>query len=135
MSRKISQHNQTITCAWLRKEVKTWVIILGSMNRGNRSTANRESDVNALAGVRSPPSKVNNPNEITVTTTGMLFSKNPLHWKTRERVREKQKPENGWSHDFGYAHKTENMILMIHITPCKVPTSVINCSFWWHANN
>jgi len=49
------------------------------MKRGNRSTANRESDVKALAGVKSPPSKVNTPNEITVTKTGMLFSINELH--------------------------------------------------------
>lgn len=58
------------------------------MNRGNRSTANRESDVNALAGVRSPPSKVNIPNEITVTTTGMLFSIKLLNCKTREKGQE-----------------------------------------------
>lgn len=49
------------------------------MKRGNRSTANRESDVKALAGVKSPPSKVKTPNEITVTKTGMLFSINELH--------------------------------------------------------
>lgn len=49
------------------------------MKRGNRSTENRESDVKALAGVRSPPSKVNTPNVITVTKTGMLFRINPLH--------------------------------------------------------
>jgi hypothetical protein len=48
-------------------------------------------EVNALAGVRSPPSKVNIPNEITVTTTGKLFSINPLHCKTRERVRKMKK--------------------------------------------
>ena len=61
---------------------RTWVIILGSINRGNRRTANRESDVNALAGVRSPPSRVNIPNEITITTTGMLFSIKTLNCKT-----------------------------------------------------
>jgi len=49
--------------------------------RGNRSTANRESDVKALAGVKSPPSNVNTPNEITVTKTGMEFSINELHCK------------------------------------------------------
>ena len=49
------------------------------MKRGNRSTTNRESDVKALAGVKSPPSNVNTPNEITVTKTGMLFSINELH--------------------------------------------------------
>lgn len=43
------------------------------MNRGKRKTANNESDVNALAGVRFPPSKEYTPNDITVTTTGMLF--------------------------------------------------------------
>lgn len=49
------------------------------MNRGNRRTANRESDVKALAGVKSPPSKVKTPKEITVTKTGMLFRINELH--------------------------------------------------------
>lgn len=49
------------------------------MKRGNRSTENRESDVKALAGVKSPPSKVNTPNEITVTKTGMLFSINEFN--------------------------------------------------------
>lgn len=56
------------------------------MNRGKRSTANKESDVNALAGVRSPPSKVNIPNEITVTTTGILLSIKPLHCKIRRKI-------------------------------------------------
>ena len=51
------------------------------MFKGNRSTANRESDVNALAGVKSPPSKVNAPNEVTVTITGMLFRMKLLHCK------------------------------------------------------
>lgn len=55
--------------------------MFGSMNKGKRRTAKRERDVNALAGVKSPPSKVNMPNEITVTTTGMLFSIKPLHCK------------------------------------------------------
>ena len=57
------------------------------MNRGNRRIANRDSDVNALAGVRFPPSKVNNPKETTVTTTGMLFSINPLNCKISKRIR------------------------------------------------
>lgn len=52
----------------------TCVIILGSMNRGNLRTANSDRDVNALAGVRFPPSRVNIPNEITITTTGILLS-------------------------------------------------------------
>lgn len=51
------------------------------MKRGNRNTANKERDVNALEGVRSPPSKVKTPNEMTVTKTGMLFRINPLHCK------------------------------------------------------
>jgi len=55
------------------------------MKRGNRRTANRESDVKALAGVRSPPSKVKTPNVITVTKTGMLFSINPLHCRKRSQ--------------------------------------------------
>ena len=49
------------------------------MYKGYRSIAKRESDVNALAGVRSPPSKVNDPNEVTVTIIGMLFSMKVLH--------------------------------------------------------
>ena len=68
----------------IKKEDKTSVIILGSMKRGKRSTANRDRDVNALAGVRFPPSKVYIPNEITVTITGMLFSMKLLHYKTRK---------------------------------------------------
>ena len=65
--------------------------MLGSMNKGKRSTAKRERDVNALAGVKSPPSKVNKPNETTVTTTGMLFSIKLLHCKARDRIRRKEK--------------------------------------------
>lgn len=57
------------------------------MKRGKRSTANKESDVNALAGVRFPPSKVNIPNEITVTKTGMLLRMNPFNCKTKSRRR------------------------------------------------
>lgn len=53
------------------------------MNRGKRSTAKRESDVNALAGVRSPPSNVNTPNETIVTRTGMLFSMNIFNCKKK----------------------------------------------------
>lgn len=44
------------------------------MKSGKRNTANNESDVKALAGVNSPPSNVNNPNETTITTTGILFN-------------------------------------------------------------
>jgi hypothetical protein len=77
------------------------------MNKGQRSTANREREVNALAGVRSPPSKVNIPNEITVTTTGMLFSINPLHCKTRERVRKMKKIAWTWSQDFNIIHRED----------------------------
>lgn len=44
------------------------------MKSGKRSTANKERDVKALAGVRSPPSKVNTPNETTITKTGILFN-------------------------------------------------------------
>lgn len=62
-----------------RKSCQTWVNKLGSMLRGYRSIENRESDVNALAGVKSPPSKVNAPNEIAVTKAGMLFSKKLLN--------------------------------------------------------
>ena len=54
------------------------------MKRGKRSTANKESDVNALAGVKFPPSNVNIPKDITVTKTGMLFSMNPLHCKQKK---------------------------------------------------
>lgn len=52
------------------------------MFKGNRRTAKRESEVNARAGVKSPPSKVNVPNETTVTITGMLFNMKLLHCKT-----------------------------------------------------
>lgn len=61
------------------------------MFRGIRSNANRESDVNALAGVKPPPSKVNVPNETTVTTTGMLFSMKLLNCKKRQLVKKNEK--------------------------------------------
>lgn len=56
------------------------------MNRGNRSTANSEIEVKALAGVKFPPSKVNMPNEMTVTTTGMLFRMKPFNCQMRETL-------------------------------------------------
>lgn len=65
--------------------------MLGSMNRGKRSTAKRERDVNALAGVRSPPSNVNTPNETIVTRTGMLFSMNIFNCKAKARSSTSQK--------------------------------------------
>lgn len=43
------------------------------MKSGKRNTANKDRAVNALAGVRSPPSRENTPNDITITTTGILF--------------------------------------------------------------
>ena len=67
------------------EEGETWVIKFGSMFRGKRSTANRESDVKALAGVNSPPRRVKHPNEITVTRTGMLFRIKVLHCKVGKR--------------------------------------------------
>jgi hypothetical protein len=45
--------------------------------------------VNALAGVNSPPSKVNIPKEVTVTRTGMLFSINLFSCNRRKIVRKK----------------------------------------------
>lgn len=57
--------------------------MLGSIIRGNRSTANNESDVNALAGVKSPPKAVNNPKAVTVTKTGMLFSMKLFNCKNK----------------------------------------------------
>ena len=65
-------------------------MMFGSMNKGKRSTENRERAVNALAGVRSPPSNENTPNETTVTKTGMLFSMNILNCKTNGRSRMSQ---------------------------------------------
>lgn len=58
----------------LQELSNTWVMMFGSMNRGNRSTWNNESDVNALAGVKSPPSSENIPKDTTVTITGILFN-------------------------------------------------------------
>jgi hypothetical protein len=43
------------------------------MKSGNLKTANNEREVNAFAGVKSPPSREYTPNETTVTTTGILF--------------------------------------------------------------
>lgn len=57
--------------------------MLGSIIRGNRSTANNESDVNALDGVKSPPKAVNNPKAVTVTKTGMLFSMKLFNCKNK----------------------------------------------------
>lgn len=65
---------------------QTCVIIFGSMKSGKRRTANKESDVNAFAGVRSPPSKEKSPNETTITTTGILFKIKLLHCKTRRKI-------------------------------------------------
>lgn len=59
------------------------------MFKGFRSTAKSESDVNALAGVKSPPSRVNAPNETTVTTTGMLLSMKLLNCKKGNLLKEK----------------------------------------------
>jgi hypothetical protein len=56
------------------------------MFRGVVKTWNRESDVNAFAGVKSPPSKVNVPNETSVTITGMMFSIKLLNCNRREIV-------------------------------------------------
>lgn len=60
---------------------------MGSKIKGNRSTAKRDNDVNALAGVKSPPRKVKAPNEITVTTTGMLFNTKLLNCKIENAIR------------------------------------------------
>jgi hypothetical protein len=65
------------------------------MKRGNRSTANREREVKALAGVKSPPSNVNTPNEITVTKTGMLFSINELHCQEEFKKGKKSRSNTG----------------------------------------
>lgn len=57
------------------------------MFNGNLSTEKRESDVNALAAVKSPPRKVNIPKETTVTTTGALFSMKLLNCNSRHLMR------------------------------------------------
>ena len=68
------------------KEVySTCVIKFGSMNKGKRKTENSERDVNAFAGVRSPPSKEYTPNDITVTKTGMLLRIKELHCKNSNK--------------------------------------------------
>ena len=54
---------------------------------GYRSIAKRESVVNALAGVKSPPSNVKIPNDINVTTTGMLLKIKLLNCNARKLVR------------------------------------------------
>lgn len=50
------------------------------MKSGNLSTAKRDREVKALAGVRYPPSRVYAPNDTTVTTTGMPFNIKVFHW-------------------------------------------------------
>jgi len=65
----------------------TWLSRFGSMLRGNLRTAKRERDVNALAGVKSPPSRTKTPNETTVTTTGMLFSIKLLNCKRNKSLK------------------------------------------------
>lgn len=60
------------------------------MNRGKRNTANKERDVNAFEGVKSPPRRVNIPNEITVTREGMLFTINIFNCKKEDNVRNDQ---------------------------------------------
>ena len=62
--------------SYKRKEniiLHTWVIRFGSIKSGNLKTANNEREVNAFAGVKSPPRREYTPNETTVTTTGILF--------------------------------------------------------------
>lgn len=59
------------------------------MFSGIRNTANRERDVKALAGVKSPPSNVKIPNDITVTITGMLFSMKLLNCNKRKNNQNK----------------------------------------------
>jgi len=83
------QNDQVIVVCWIRNYnntelEKTCVIKFGSMFNGNRSTANKESDVKALEGVKSPPSKVNIPNDVTVTRTGILLSMKVLHCRGNE---------------------------------------------------
>lgn len=58
-------------------------MILGSINRGNRSIANNESDVNVFVGVRLLLSKENILNEITVIIIGMLFRRKLLYCKKK----------------------------------------------------
>lgn len=73
------------------------------MFKGNRNTENRESEVNARAGVKCPPSKVNNPKEVTVTTTGMLFSIKLLNCKetiSKSEITMKLRLR----YSYGYAH-------------------------------
>lgn len=85
----------TATCACeleiLAKETtrgrnnRTCNIIFGSTKNGNRSTANKDSDVNAFAGVRTPPNNENSPNETTITTTGILFKTKLLHCERKRK--------------------------------------------------
>lgn len=65
------------------KEFSTWVIKLGSMNRGSRNTANWDSGVNAFAGVKSTP------NDIMETITEMLFRKK-IHCKIGNKIERKK---------------------------------------------
>lgn len=53
------------------------------MNKGNLNTENNESDVNAFAGVKSPPRREYTPKEATVTKTGMLFRMKLLNCTTQ----------------------------------------------------
>lgn len=101
------------------------------MFKGNRSTAKRESDVNALAGVKSPPRKVNIPNDVSVTTTGMLFSIKLLNCKNRGNWSEKLQgsPEKMYYHILFISNLSRNEQLLIHMQT-KKSTQIINLTNW-----
>ena len=62
---------------------------IGKHEQGEKKN-HKERDVNAFAGVKSPQSKVNKPNETTVIKTEMLFGKKPLPCKATDRIRRKE---------------------------------------------
>lgn len=60
--------------------------MFGSMKSGNLRTAKSEREVNAFAGVRSPPVRVYSPNAIIVTRTGMLFNRKLLICRNKKEL-------------------------------------------------
>ncbi|KAL4562253.1 hypothetical protein LXL04_034451 [Taraxacum kok-saghyz] len=107
---------------------------------GFRSTVKRESDVKALEGVKSPPSNVKTPNEITATRTGRLFSTNEIkhignenkvdcyglitktnlaEQRTDVQIENRAAKQNATDTDLGYKSFTERMRLSFTVSPTK----------------
>lgn len=89
------------------------------MKSGNLKTANNEREVNAFAGVKSPPSREYTPNETTVTTTGILFRIKLFSCNKQENIKIKRK-------DIRVLFEGTNMV---HNRTSRESTYVQKCQF------